>query len=196
MAPIRVLIADDHPLVREALTRALSVFEDIHVVAMAVDGVEAVERSVEFRPDVVLMDIDMPRVDGIEATKRLADRLPGVAVVGMTGMRDEAMVQRMAEAGADHVVNKASPTSEICSAVRLAGRLSEDPGDRLTDREREILRAIALGHTSKEIGINLGISPRTVDRHRANMMQKLRLRGIASLTEWAVRRGVLSEETS
>lgn len=186
---VKVLVVDDHPIVGQALRRMLSTFDDLSVVGVATSGEQALVVADESEPHVVLMDIDMPGLDGIETTRLLRQRRPATGVVGVTGVTDPEVLERMTEAGALTVVSKTLAPARICEAVRRAAQLEtgDATSQKLTPREREVARLVALGKTSKEIGQELGISPRTVDKHRATIMTKLNLRGIAPLTEWAMK---------
>jgi len=199
-APIRLMIVDDHPLVREGLSSRLATVDDIEVVAEAGDAAEALQRADEARPDVVLMDIGMKGVNGIELTAQLLQRQPALAVL-MLSMYDAAeYAQRALQAGARGYVLKDSPSSEIVGAIRtvhgggthlslaIAQKLVRPPAERvrLSAREGEILAALAKGQSSKQIARTLGLSVRTVETHRQSIRRKLDLAGQAELIKYAV----------
>ena len=198
--PIRLMIVDDHPLVREGLSSRLATVDDIEVVAEAGDAAEALQRADEARPDVVLMDIGMKGVNGIELTAQLLQRQPALAVL-MLSMYDAAeYAQRALQAGARGYVLKDSPSSEIIGAIRtvhaggthlslaIAQKLVRPPAERvrLSAREGEILAALAKGQSSKQIARALGLSVRTVETHRQSIRRKLDLAGQAELIKYAV----------
>jgi DNA-binding NarL/FixJ family response regulator len=197
---IRLMIVDDHPLVREGLSARLATVDDIEVVAEAGDAAEALQRAAEARPDVVLMDIGMKGVNGIQLTAQLLQRQPGLAVL-MLSMYDAAeYAQRALQAGARGYVLKDSPSSEIVGAIRtvhgggthlslaIAQKLVRPPAERvrLSAREGEILAALAKGQSSKQIARALDLSVRTVETHRQSIRRKLDLAGQAELIKYAV----------
>lgn len=214
---IRVLLADDHALLRQGLRALLEQEADIEVVAEVADGRAVVQRSRELRPDVVVMDIGMPELNGIEATRRIRRQIPGIRIVGLSMHTSQRMVVEMLRAGADGYVAKLSAFEEVVRAVRAVTRgerylgplattavveqaVNPGEGDEppafalLTAREREVLQMIAEGRNTKEIGGTLGISPRTVEVHRKNMMDKLDLHSVAELTRFALREGLVDLE--
>ncbi|GAA4853137.1 response regulator transcription factor [Luteimonas vadosa] len=212
MNPVRVLIADDHTLVRESL---VGVLEDggMQVVAQAADGIETIERAMEVRPDVVVVDISMPRLNGIEVVRRLREALPQTRVLVLTMHEEEEYVLHVVRAGAAGYLVKDSPAAELVTAVKSlhAGRgyfgpqaaktladqvhhperSMEDPYGSLTPREREVFHLIVEGLTTKEIARRLGISAKTGENHRARVLDKLDVRNTAELVRFAVRRGLL-----
>jgi DNA-binding NarL/FixJ family response regulator len=198
---IRVLIADDHAVMREGLANLLSMEEEIRVVGQAADGASAVRTARDTRPDVVLMDIKMGQTDGIEATRRIREMLPGTAVIMLTMHdRDEYLFEAV-KAGAVGYILKDVPSAEVIRAIRAAARgesllhpsvarklmegfaaLSRHPresGD-LSEREREVLGLLGRGLSNREIGQQLFISETTVKKHVANIMEKL---GVASRSQ-------------
>ena len=212
---IRVLLADDHTILRSGLRMLIGGAEDLEVVGEAADGAEAIDRAAVLLPDVVLMDISMPRVDGIQATREIRKRLPAVRVLMLTMHEDDAYLFRVIEAGGAGYVLKKAADVELLDAIRhvagggafirpaVATRLMQDymarveQGEehdsfgRLTDREKQVLILIAGGHTNSQIAQQLIISIRTVESHRANLMVKLGLSGRAELVKYALRKGLL-----
>jgi two-component system response regulator NreC len=207
-APIRVVIADDHALVRRSLRVLLNGEEDVEVVAEAVD-ISSVTRHVHgHTPHVLVLDLQMPGGSSVETIRGLRDEVPDTQVVVVTMERSPAFAQRAIAAGAIGFVLKDRADTELPVAVRRAARGEEYisshvaaaldglrkaiDGDGLSPREIEVLRLIALGHTSAEIARKLHVSVRTVDSHRANIHRKLGLRTRAELVHFALRRGLVS----
>jgi len=213
--PIRVLIADDHTIVRSGVNLLLSSEPDIQVVGEATDGISAVELAQQFKPDVVLMDIGMPGMDGFEATRRIRAQVPEAKVLVLTMHRSDEYFFQMLEAGALGYVLKGAETGELISAVRavargevflypsMARRLVQqflrqagaDPPQRprLTPREKQILNLVAEGYSNKEIAERLVVSPSTVHSHRTNLMQKLGLSTRHELVQYARRQGLIRD---
>ncbi len=213
MTKTRILIVDDHAIVRAGLRLLLQAQPDLAVVGEASGAEEAFRAVREVRPDVVLMDIAMPGTTGLEATRRIKAEHPGVQILALTMHENEQYFFEMLHAGAAGYVVKGAPPEELIDAIRsvtrgqaylsppLTRRLLDDylsrvkegqpPGDPLTEREREVLRLIAEGLTSKEIAARLAISPYTVERHRANAMAKLNLHNRAELIRYAIRKGLI-----
>jgi two-component system response regulator NreC len=206
MSRVRVLIADDHALVRSGLRALLEAQPDLEVVGEAEDGVVAVERCRALRPDVVILDLAMPGRGGISAAEDLRRDLPDTKVVVLTMHDDEAYMRLARLAGAVGFVLKKSLATELIRAVRAAhagqthfpaaarpapGPAGEPLRQRLTEREREVLTLIALGHTSAGISAKLHISEKTVETHRAHIAQKLGLRTRADLVRFALEQGLL-----
>ena len=211
--PIRVLIADDHTLVRESLAGMLQADGDVQVVAQAADGMETIEKAIAARPDVVVTDISMARLNGIEVVRRLHEALPQTRVLVLTMHQEDEYVLQAVRAGASGYLVKDSAASELLAAVRSlqAGRgyfgpqaaraLAEqmqnpqrtvdDPYGRLTAREREVFHLIAEGLTTKEIARQLGISAKTAENHRTRVLAKLDVRNTAELVRYALRKGLL-----
>lgn len=195
---IRVVVADDHSVVRKGIRELLTDEPDIEVIGEARDGREAVRLATTLQPDVVVMDIAMPELSGVEATKQIRDAAPNVRVVALTAFDDDPYVYGLLNAGAKGYVLKTAESSEIVRAVRAAaqGQTAIDPAiapklvsratqparhwDDLTERELDVLRLAADGLTNKQIGAKLKISNRTVQNHLANVFGKL---GVASRTE-------------
>lgn len=210
---VRVLVADDHTIVRESLVGALDGSPGIEVVAQAADGVEALEAVARVRPQVVLLDIGMPRLNGIEVARRLRETDAGVRVLMLSMHQEEEYVVQAIRAGAAGYLPKDCATHELIAAIHdvqagrghfppavttlLANHLHrgrEDGGDRfatLTPREREVFRLIADGFTTKEIARSLDISVKTAENHRSRVLGKVGVRNSAELVRYAVRRGVL-----
>jgi DNA-binding NarL/FixJ family response regulator len=213
MTPIRTLVADDHRIVRESLVALLEASGTCDVVAQAADGIEAVELALRLRPQVAILDISMPRLNGIEVVRRLRAELPETRTLVLTMHEEEEYVLHVVRAGAAGYLLKDSPISELINAVRqlhagrahfgaaaarvLANQLQNpegagsDPYGRLTSREREVFHMIVEGSTSKEIAAKLGISTKTAENHRANVLDKLDARNTADVVRYAVRRGLL-----
>lgn len=209
---IRILIADDHTIVRSGVQLLLEGEPDMEVVGEALTGDAAVEMAQSLQPDVILMDIAMPGLDGIEATRRIREKSPHIGILVLTMHRSDEHFFAMLKAGASGYVLKAAETNELLSAIRsvargeaflypaMAKRLMqdylsrtpdlEDPGvSPLTPREKEILRLIADGYTNKEIAERLVLSPSTVHSHRNNLMRKLNLNTQHGLIQYARDRG-------
>ena len=208
---VRVLIVDDHAVVRTGLRRVLDAEADIETVAEAADADRAIFEAMEHKPDVVLMDVVMPGKSGIEGMPALLDAVPDTKVLVLSMQDDPRYVREAFEAGASGYVLKEAADTEVVGAVRaVAGgeryvhpalgarlvqadaeerrRAEEDP---LSEREREVLRLLALGHTNQEIAKMLFISVRTAETHRAHIMRKLRLSSRAELVRYALAEGLL-----
>jgi len=216
MPSIRILLADDHAVVRDGVRALLEKQPDMTVVGEAADGRETVHMAEEQSPDVVVMDIAMPNMNGIEATRRIVSSNPHTAVVILSMHQDESYVLRSLKAGAKGYLLKDSLRSDVIEAVRTVSqgrsfltkkvsrmlqedyiRLMEQRGledsyDLLTDREREILQLVAEGKTNKEAATLLNISITTVETHRTHILQKLGLHSIPDLILYAVRKGIIS----
>lgn len=197
MVSIRVVIADDHAVVRTGIRELLTDEPDIVVVGEARNGREAVELAIALQPDVVVMDIAMPELNGVEATRQIRSAAPAVHVLALTAYNDDPYVYGLLDAGAAGYMLKTAEGHELVRAVRTAahGQLALDPAvtpqvlarlsnrtssETLTEREIAVLRLAARGLTNKQIGVDLGISDRTVQNHLANIYGKL---GVASRTE-------------
>ena len=215
--PIRVLIADDHALVREGIRRVLDEDPGFDVVAEAADGRQAIVRIGETEPDVAILDISMPELSGLEAARRLREEHPEVKIL-ILSMHDESeYVMRAVHAGAAGYLLKddAGPAllrqavravnagdsffspavaSRLTDALRGGSTGSGDPLELLTAREREVLRFVAGGNSNKQIAVELGISRRTVESHRESLMRKIEIRTVAGLTRFALEHGLLDEE--
>lgn len=213
MTPVRILVADDHTLVRESLVGLLEAADGLQVVAQAADGIDTIEKALATRPDVVIVDISMPRLNGIEVVRRLREALPGTRVLVLTMHQEEEYVLHVVRAGAAGYLVKDSSVAELVAAVRNlhAGRghfgpqaaktLAEqvynpqravvDPYRALTSREREVFHLIIEGLTTKEIARKLGISAKTAENHRSRVLDKLDVRNTAELVRYAVHHGLL-----
>lgn len=200
--PIRVFVVEDHTIVRQGLIALLDTADDVEVVGEAGDGRTALSMIVEMQPDLVVCDLAIPGLSGLEVIKRLQDEARPPRVVVLSMYHDPVWVKRALDAGANGYLLKGSGVKDLLDAVRAvaAGEDYLSPGakrsadaDPLTDREREVLTLIAQGHTSKEIGGILGISPRTAEHHRARIMNKLRIGDVAGLTRYAIRTGLVDE---
>jgi DNA-binding NarL/FixJ family response regulator len=216
MAAVRVLVADDHALFRAGVRKLLQSFEGIQVVGEAADGHEALRLSGTERPDVLLMDIGMPGLNGVEAAARLTREGPRPRVIILSMHTGEDHVLRAIRAGAAGYLLKDASPAELEAAVRAAARgeiyLSpaisryvvddyvrraegdRSPLDRLTSRQREVLQLIAEGNTTKAIATRLGLSVKTVETHRAQLMERLEARDVATLVRLAIRVGLVESE--
>ncbi len=212
---IRVLIADDHTIVRSGVRLLLEAEADMEVVGEALDGREALDLAESLQPDVVLMDITMPEMDGLEATREIKTRFPQINVLVLTMHRSDEYFFEMLKAGASGYILKGAKTSELINAVRVVQqgevflyptmtqklvngylKLSEwdkESGPSLSLREKEILSLLAEGYSNKEIADLLVISPSTVHSHRSNVMDKLGLNNRRELIQYARKRGLIKD---
>jgi two-component system response regulator NreC len=210
------MIADDHPLVRSGLRALLERDGEFQVIAEAADGYEAIDLAVLHKPDVILLDVGMPRLSGPDAAQSISQKIPAVRIVMLSMHSDEAYVLRALKAGARGYLLKASPEADVLAAVRAVAagnayfspsitkllvedyvvearrRGIEDSYDLLSTREKEILQILASGKTNREIADLLYISVATVETHRTNIFQKLHLHNLAELILYAVRKGLIS----
>jgi len=211
---IRLLLVDDHPLVREGIRSCLSRHKQLEIVGEAVDGREAVAKTRELKPDIVLMDINLPRMNGLEATRLLQKDSPQTKVLILTVHNNKEYVLPIVHAGARGYVLKDTSPDELVSAIEQVDRgeafFSSDIArfvlndyvttsgrpksseDELSDREREVLALIAEGSSNKAIAGRLGLSVRTVETHRARIMRKLNIHSTAGLTKFAINQGIAS----
>jgi len=214
--PYRIVIAEDHTILREGLRALLCADPDFDVVGEAEDGRDAVRCVEKLSPDLVLMDISMPRTNGLEAIKEIKKRNPDTKVIALTVHKEEEYILATLQGGADGYVLKDATHSELVMAVKnvLIGKPYLSPGisekviegylegrktlktqsawDTLTHREREILKLIAEGYKNREVADYLCISPKTVEKHRANLMIKLDLHNTAALTALAIQKGLVT----
>jgi DNA-binding NarL/FixJ family response regulator len=212
--PIRVLLADDHEVVRHGLKLLIDGQPGMQVVGEARTGRAAVEQTRRLQPSVVVLDISMPELSGLEAARELSAAAPGLPIVTLSRHNDEAYVQALLSAGAHAYVLKQSASAELIAAIRavasgqryldvaLSSRVTGDffarhaassQPARITDREAEVLRLIAIGHSNKDIAHQLGLSVKTVEVHKANCLRKLRLRGRVEVVRYAARQGWLND---
>jgi len=216
MKKIRVLIVDDHTLVRDGIQALLSLVANIEVVGEAANGKEGLEKVKELTPDVVLMDLAMPIMGGLEATRRIRKEFPGTRVLALTQYDDSEYVIPVIEAGACGFVSKMEAFSELASAIQAAYRWEsylspsaaaalveecqqksgadgdKDPYKQLTDREREVFKLFAEGHTAREIAGMLVVSPKTVEGYKTSLMNKLNIHNKTDLIKYAIRKRVIT----
>jgi two-component system response regulator NreC len=211
--PIRILIADDHGVIRAGLRALLAGYPDINVVGEASDGSEVFGKAVELKPDIVLMDLSMPNMGGIDATRLLVQREPSVRILILTVHEDESLLKEVVRAGASGYVVKRAAQEDLIHAIRVVARgdlyvhptmtraLFAEPSstatpkvseiETLTLREIDVLQLLAKGHTNRQIAEQLSLSPRTVEGHRANLSAKLGLHSRVELVEYAEKHGLL-----
>lgn len=218
MGSIRVLVADDHGIVRAGVRLLVDAQPDMTVVGEAADGLEAIQQVAQLHPDVVLMDVAMPRLGGVEATRRLRTAFPEVRILALTMLDNERYFFQLLQAGAAGYVVKGGSPEDLLTAIRAVSqgqvylhptvtrflvedylqRLERGEGAdsyaRLTEREREVLHLLAEGKKGREIAEELQVSPHTVERHRANIMAKLNLHSRADLIKYAIRKGLIDVE--
>ena len=206
----RILLADDHPIVRKGFRLILRTEPGFEIVGEAANGREAVEMAGALKPEVVIMDVSMPELNGIEATRRITAISPRTRVVALTMHRDSVYVREILRAGASAYLLKDSAEAELLNAIRAVARgdsyltpaVSDavlrdyrkhvtDPLDLLTSREREILQSIGEGKTNKEVATSLQLSVYTVEAHRGKIMEKLNLHSTSELVRFAVRSGLV-----
>lgn len=211
---IRLLLVDDHAVVRSGLRMLLENERDVEIIGEASSAAEAIEATARLKPDVILMDIGLPDKSGIDATREIKRRTSETAIVALTIHEDEEYFFKMLEAGASGYVPKRAAPEELITAIRAAatgqvylypslakllvrdyldgGRVStEQPVSDLTDREQEVLTYLAEGASNEEIAVSLVISPKTVARHRENIMRKLNLHSRSELVRYAIRKGII-----
>ncbi|MBX3001032.1 MAG: response regulator transcription factor [Caldilineaceae bacterium] len=216
MSKIRLLLVDDHEIVRAGLRMLFLAEPDMTIVGEASSGQEALRLVSELKPDVVLMDVAMPGMTGIEATRRIKEAYPDVAILALTMYEEEQYFFEMLHAGASGYIPKRAAPDDLVSAIRvvstgnvflyaslaqyLLNEVINQPGgaatpsntEELTAREREVLIYIAEGSTNREIAEKLVISPKTVDRHRENIMRKLNMHNRVELVKYAIEKGLIS----
>lgn len=218
VAGIRVLIADDHALIRSGLRALLEHEDGLEVVAEASDGLEAIEMACAHQPDVILLDVGMPRMNGADAAHAIMEKLPKTRIIIVSMHSDEGYVLRALKAGAKGYLLKASPESDVVAAIRsvAAGnawfspsvtrllmedyvaearrRGKQDSYDLLSLREKEILNLLVTGKSNRDVAEMLHLSISTVETHRSNIFQKLQIRSLPELILYAVRKGLISQE--
>jgi DNA-binding NarL/FixJ family response regulator len=214
MNKLRVLIADDHKMIRDGLKGVIHAEPDMEVVGEADDGQEAWQKAKELQPDVVIMDVSMPKLDGVKATERLKRECPHVKVIALTAYDGNGYINRLLQAGASGYVLKIAAAEELINAIRIVAagdsyldktltskvlegyirQKSSIPSadrDTLTEREEEVLRLVAQGFINKEIAAKLNLSVKTVESHKSNFMQKLGLHSRAEVVRYALSQGWL-----
>ena len=216
MQKIRVLVVDDHTIVRDGICTMLALVGDIEVVGEAANGSEALKMVKELEPGVVLMDIAMPVMDGLEATRRIQREYPRIKVLVLTQYDDKEHVFSIIKAGASGFISKIAASSELASGIRsvyrgdsflspqvakylvedcryrVSGEVMHDPYEQLTERERDVLKLLVEGHTTREIADKLVISPKTVEGRKTNLMTKLGIHSRIDLVKYALRKGIIS----
>jgi len=216
MKKIRVLIVDDHTLVRDGIRALLALVADIEVVGEASNGKEALGKVKQLAPDVVLMDLAMPIMSGLDATRRIRREFPGTRVLALTQYDDSEYVIPVIEAGARGFVTKMAAFSELASAIqavysggsylspsaaavlveecqqRITIEEGKDPYQRLTDREKEVLKLVVEGHTAREIADMLFVSPKTVEWYKTSLMNKLNIHNKTDLIKFAIRKALIT----
>ncbi len=211
----RILLADDHKIVRDGLRSLLAAEKDMEVIGEAENGRRAVELVEKLRPGVVVMDVAMADLNGIEATRQIADAVPGIKIIALSMHSDRRFVQGMLAAGASGYLLKDAAFEELANAIRAAERgevyispavagvvvdgfihsgpaRDSSPFELLTPREREVLQLLAEGQSTKQTASKLGVSVKTIETHRSRMMNKLGMRSVAELTKYAIREGLTS----
>jgi two-component system response regulator NreC len=216
MSKIRVLLADDHTIVRQGLRALLDSQEDIEVVGEAEDGRQAFEKTKELIPDIVVIDITMPNLNGIEATRQIKKLNPEIKVLVLTVHDNEEYIHQILQAGASGYLLKESAVTDLVSAINAVKKggiflspaiskvvvkdyirhAGEGTGDFdslniLTNREREVLQLIAEGHTNREVAHLLKLSVKTVDVHRSHIMEKLNIHDVTGLVKYSIRKGLI-----
>jgi len=211
--PMRILIVDDHGVLRAGLRSLLNAEPDLQVVGEAADGRTGLRLAGELSPDLVLMDISMPGMSGIQVTRQLKETLPSTRVLILTLHEDESLLREAIRAGASGYILKQAVEAELISAIHAVGRgdlyihpamtrallkdvspllaSEENPTEPLSPRELEVLRLVAQGHTNRQVAETLHLSVRTVESHRANLMNKLGLSSPAQLVRYAIEHGLL-----
>lgn len=216
MAKLRIMLADDHETVREGLKMIVDAQDDMEVVGVASNGREAIDRAQELLPEVIVLDISMPKLNGLKATEKLKEVCPQIRVVTLSRHGDDGYVRQLLRAGASGYVLKQSAPAELIHAIRAVaaggnyldpkiavramdsysgcGRARKSPPNvSLSDRESEVLRQIALGYSNKEVAARLELSVKTIEVHKANAMRKLNLRSRIDLVRYAMFQGWLEE---
>ncbi len=216
MKKIRVLVVDDHTLVRDGIRALLALAADIEVVGEAASGKEALQKVRQLGPDVVLMDLAMPAMGGLEATRRIRREFSGTKVLAVTQYDDSEYVIPVIAAGACGFITKSAAFSELASAIqavhngdsflspsaasalveecqqKTTDKAEDDPYQQLTDREREVLKLVVEGHTAREIAEIMIVSPKTVEWYKTSLMNKLNIHNKADLIRYAIRRRIIA----
>lgn len=214
---MKVLIAEDHGVVRQGLRALIEEEPDIEVIGEAEDGLEVVELAKQSLPDVILMDITMPNLNGVEATRFILENHPNIRIIALSVHFDKHFVMEMLRAGASGYVLKSYLFDEVLRALRTVGsgqhylspkiteivlddyiplitKTEESSKEHLTTRERQVIQLLAEGKTTKQIALQLHVSPKTVDSNRRQVMKKLGISSVAELTKYAIREGLTSAE--
>ena len=209
----KVLLVDDHKIMREGISALLRRYSEFEVVGQAADGRQALEMASQLKPNIIIMDVGMPNLNGVDATKQLLSMNPDLKIMALSTHSDGAVVAKMIKAGAKGYILKESAFEELIEGLNtlldgrtfLCNKISKVVfseyvgmvtnskvvnGDGLNGREREVLQLVAEGHTTKEIAEILNLSTKTIDSHREHIMQKLGIRNIAGLTKYAIREGM------
>jgi len=216
MQPTRVLIADDHPLIRSGLRALLERDKEFEVVGEAANGYEAIQLAQNVKPDIAMLDVGMPRLSGIDAAQQMAEKMPAVRVIVLSMHSDEGYVLRALRAGAKGYVLKASADNDVLQAVRsvakgnayfspeiskmlaeeyvreIKKRGVEDSYELLSIREKEVMHLLVTGKSNRQIADLIHVSPATVETHRTNIFQKLNIHNLPELILYAVRKGLIS----
>ena len=216
MQKIKVLVVDDHTIIRDGICALLALAGDIEVVGEATNGSEAISKVGELNPDVVIMDIAMPTMGGLEATRRISKEFPKTKVLVLTQYDDKEYFFPVIESGASGFISKAAASSELTAGIRsvyrgdsylspavtklmvenyqhtAGARTNQDPYNHLTGREREVLKLLAEGRSTQEIAEMLVITPKTVEGHKTNLMAKLGVHNRVELVKYALRKGIIT----
>jgi two-component system response regulator NreC len=211
--PVRIVLADDHKILRDGLESLLQKEPTFDVVGTAENGREALKLTADLQPDVLILDIGMPEMNGIDVAQQISQEFPAVKMIGLSVHTDPLYVERMFQNGAVGYLPKDCAAEELCSAIRkvasggtyigrslsdtilrrfIGGSTKDRPGaiDRLSNRERQVLQLLAEGHSAKKSAERLSISAKTIEVHRKNIRQKLGISSIAELTKYAIRMGI------
>jgi len=217
-SPLRVVIVDDHTLMRNGLEAMLKIESDYEVVGVAADGKAAIRAAADLKPDIMIMDLNMPRTSGVDAIIQIKRQFPQIRIVALTFHKEDKHIHATLDAGADGYVLKDDSRNELLSALStvargnsylspaicgkvVAGYLSggADGAEKkaswevLTQREREVIKLIAEGKRTKEIAAYLSLSPKTIEKHRTNLMRKLDLHSVSAVTVYAIQNGFFTE---